>query len=105
VAGIRARCARGRSRILVPLDVPEEFELRFEVASPDGSQDASVRVNGRAAGRLLARPEWGRASFRVASDFWQRELNEVEIETADGASGLCVASVEFVWTSRKGRHS
>jgi hypothetical protein len=105
VAGIRARCARGRSRILVPLDVPEEFELRFEVASPEGAQDASVRVNGRTAGRLPAGPEWSRASFRVASDFWRRELNEVEIETTDRANGLCVASIEFVWTSRKGRHS
>ncbi|MFI5182749.1 MAG: hypothetical protein ACHQNV_00005, partial [Vicinamibacteria bacterium] len=92
-----------KSRLFAALDVPEELELRFEVAAPAGSLEATVLVNGRVAGHLPAGPRWSRASFRVASDLWRRELNEVVIDSAGGSGSLCVASVEFVWTSRKGR--
>ncbi|MFI5183687.1 MAG: hypothetical protein ACHQNV_04755 [Vicinamibacteria bacterium] len=101
--GVVARCSVGKSRLFAALDVPEELELRFEVAAPAGSLEATVLVNGRVAGRLPAGPRWSRASFRVASDLWRRELTEVVIDSAGGSGSLCVASVEFVWTSRKGR--
>ena len=102
VDGARARCAFGRARVFVPLDVAEELEIRFRATSPAGKTDAAVFVNGRAAGRFAAATAWSRAGLRVASVFWRRELNEVALESQGGS--VCVASVEFVRTSgRKGR--
>jgi hypothetical protein len=103
VQGVVARCLRGKGRLFAPLDVPEDLELRFEVAAPSGPQEAAVLVNGRDAGRLPAGAGWSRSSFRVGSDFWRRELNEIVLAPAGEAPELCVASAEFVWVSRKGR--
>jgi hypothetical protein len=103
VHGIAARCPAGRSRLFAPLDLPEDLELRFEVAARAGQQEAVVFVNGRNAGRLPAGPDWSSPSFRVAANLWRRELNEIAFVPAGEGGGPCVASVEFVWTARKGR--
>lgn len=103
IRGVGARCPTGTSRLFAPLDVPEDLELRFEVASSTEPREAAVLVNGRDAGRLPAGREWSRPSFRVSADFWRRELNEIAFVPAGEGGGLCVASVEFVWTARKGR--
>ena len=102
VEGVRARCAFGRARVFVPLDVPEELAIRFRATSPAGKTDAGVFVNGRAAGRFAATTGWSRAGLRVATVFWRRELNEVAVEPQAGS--VCVASMELVRNSRrKGR--
>lgn len=103
IQGIAARCPMGRSRLFAPLDVPEDLELRFEVASSAEPQEVAVFVNGREAGRLPAGREWSRPSFRVGAGFWRRELNEIAFAPVGEGGGVCVASVEFVVTSRKGR--
>jgi hypothetical protein len=101
VEGVRARCAEKRARLFAALDVPEALEIRFRAASRGTATEAAVSVNGRAAGRFPARPVWDLAGIRAAEGDWRRELNEVAVEPQGGA--VCVASVEFVRTPRKGR--
>ena len=103
VEGVVARCLGGRGRLFAPLDVPEDLELRFKVAAPTGPQEAAVFVNGRIAGLLPAGSGWSRSSLRTSSDFWRRELNEIVLAPTSEEQALCVADVEFVRKSRKGK--
>jgi hypothetical protein len=101
VDGVAARCAFRRARVFAPLDVPEALEIRFRAASKGVATEAAVFVNGRALGRFPAGPVWGLAGIQAAAGYWRRELNEVGVEPQGGA--VCVASVEFIRTPRKGR--
>jgi hypothetical protein len=101
VDGVPARCAVGRARLFAPLDLPEALEIRFRAASKGAAAEAAVSVNGRAVGRFPAGPAWGLAGIQVVDSYWRRELNEVAVEPQGDA--VCVASVEFVRTPRKGR--
>jgi hypothetical protein len=99
--GVQARCAARAARVFAPLDVPDDFELRFRALSRAGTSETAVFVNGSSLGRFPTGPAWDRLSLRAPRSFWRRELNEVVVEPLGGP--LCVASVEFVRTWRRGR--
>jgi hypothetical protein len=101
VEGVQARCAVRAARVFAPLDVPDDLELRFRALSRAGTSETVVFVNGSPLGRFPTGPEWERLSLRAPRSLWRRELNEVVVEPQGGP--LCVASVEFVRTWRRGR--
>src|SRR6185503_4694566 len=92
--GAGFRRVRGRARVLAPLDVPEDLNLRVRLACPTGDQDVRVSVNGQSAGQLAAGPAWNEATLFVEARAWRRELNEVVFE-ADGED-VRVGSLTFV---------
>ena len=87
------RTTRGPARILLPLDVPEDLEVKVRAAGEGEVVAVSLRVNGSEAGRFLAGPEWAEHGLRVPSRFWRRELNDVVLTPESGS--LRVDQVEL----------
>lgn len=96
--GASARPLEGRARLFVPLDVPEDLDIRFR-AAVDQDRDVRVLVNGREAGRFHAGPDWGVAVVRAPSGLWHRELNEVAVDA--GGDTVWVDAVELVRPPKK----
>jgi hypothetical protein len=94
VDGASARRIKGRARLFATLDVPEEIEIRIRCQAQGGQREIKVSVNGREAGRGTASASWSEVTVRVAAAFWQREINEVVLET--GSSDVQVDAVVFV---------
>lgn len=95
--GVSARRTKSAARILAPLDVAEDLELRFRACGVGGARDVNVAVNGRDAGRFRAEATWGDYRLRVAAPFWHRELNDVVLDAGDGA--VAIDAVDFVRVS------
>jgi hypothetical protein len=91
-AGAASRRVRGRARLFAPLDVPENLEVRCRAAAEEG-REVTVLVNGRAAGRFWAGPEWSDHRVRVGATFWRRELNDVVLDAGGGE--IAVDAVDF----------
>jgi len=66
-------------------------------------QQAAVRVNDRLLGAIVGRPEWQRSVLRAPAVLWHREINEIVLEVPPGTGPFCVAAVEFVRPSKRGR--
>jgi hypothetical protein len=92
------RETRGRARVMAPLDVPEDLEVRVRASAPAGETLVSLVVNGREAGRFASGPEFADHPLRVPAAFWRRELNDVVIEPS---GVLRVDAVVFRPLSRK----
>jgi hypothetical protein len=80
--GVAGRRFRDRARLFAPLDVPEDLALRFRTAAAAQPCEVRVAVNGREAGRFLAGPAWSDARIGAAAAYWQREINEIELQAA-----------------------
>jgi len=91
--GRLARRVRGRARLFAPLDVPEDLELRVSATAPAPGREVRVLVNGREAGRFLARDSWQTHQLRAGRGFWRRELNHVVFDAGDAE--LLVEAVDF----------
>jgi hypothetical protein len=96
-ADVSFRETRGRARVMAPLDVAEDLEVRIRASSPGGPTLAGLFVNGREAGRFLAGPSFAEHALRVPAGFWRRELNDVVI---DPSRMLRVDAVSFHPLSR-----
>lgn len=97
--GVAYRVTRGAGRVLAPLDVPEDLEVRVRAAAEGDPVAVTLRVNGTEAGRFLAGREWDEFRVRVPSGFWRRELNDVVL--APEAGGLRVDALELVQLTEK----
>jgi hypothetical protein len=87
------RVTRGAARVLAPLDVPEDLEVRVRAAAESDPVTVALLVNGAEVGRFQAGPEWEEQRVLVRSHFWRRELNDVVLAPDGGA--LRVDAVEF----------
>ncbi len=87
------RRIEGPARVLAPLDVPEDLEVRPRVASTGAMTGVALVVNGRPAGRFLAGPAFEEHPVLVPASFWRRELNDVVL-APEGP--LLVDAVRFV---------
>ena len=79
----KGRRLEGRARLFAPLDLPEDLELSL-VARAESETVVGVEVNGRAAGQLTVGPSGSSGRLRLPAPFWQRELNDVVLETRGG---------------------
>ena len=93
------RTIRRDARVLAPLDVPEDLEVRVRAAAEGDAVAVTVRVNGTLAGRFRAGREWDEHVLWVPSACWRRELNDVVLAPERGA--LRVAQLEFVRLKEK----
>ena len=87
------------ARLLAPLDVAEDLELRVRAAAESEPVPVILRVNGAEAGRFLAGRDWDEHVLRVPRVFWRRELNDVVLTPEGGA--LRVAEVDFARPKEK----
>jgi hypothetical protein len=88
------RETRGPARVMAPLDVPEDLELRLLAASGGGPEIVTVSVNGRPAGRVLVGAEWAESRLVLPAALWRRELNDVVLDA--GPATVRVEWVAFV---------
>lgn len=99
VDGVGFRRVRERARLFVPLDVPEDLELRLRVQALPVARELTVLVNGRSVGRAVADTAWRDVRLAVDTGFWRRELNEVVLVSP--GEDLRVGAVSFA--QRRGR--
>ncbi len=78
--GLDARRVRGRARLFLALDEPEDLELRVRLLAP-GPREVRVSANGQALGRLAAGSSWGEGRLGLPARALVRELNELGFET------------------------
>jgi hypothetical protein len=78
--GVSYRETRGRARVMAPLDVPEDIEVRVRAAAPGGETLVTLVVNGQPVGRFRAGPEFAEHALEAPAALWRRELNDVVIE-------------------------
>ena len=95
----RYRTTQGPARVLCPLDVPEELEVKVRATAEGDEVAVALRVNGTEAGRFLAGTEWAEHRVRVPSGFWRRELNDVVLAPESGR--LRVSLIELAQLAEK----
>jgi hypothetical protein len=95
---VEYREARGPARVLAPLDVPEDLEVRVRAAAPVETT-AVLSVNGRPVGRFRVGEGFEDEALPVPAAFWRRELNDVVL-VPEGAP-LRVDALTFVRARRR----
>jgi Dolichyl-phosphate-mannose-protein mannosyltransferase len=89
--GTSVRRLAGRAGLFASLDGPEDLELRVRTHAAAPLR-LRLWVNGRSAGEVVTAAGWSEPSFQVPGAYWQREVNDVALEAADG---LRIAWVQF----------
>jgi hypothetical protein len=93
VDGREARRVLGRARLLAPLDVAEDLELRVRATAPAPGSEVRLLVNGGEADRFFAREGWNDHHLQAGARFWRRELNEVVFDA--GVGQPAIETVDF----------
>jgi hypothetical protein len=94
------RRALGEARIMAPLAIPEDLEVRVRAAAAtEAGVLAVLSVNGSEAARFLVDGEWGERRVRVPAPFWRREINHLVLSA--GGAVLRVEAVDLIRVGAK----